>query len=59
MTNLANFIQSIVTSYTSYILDSAAEILGSVGPTKTTKALWLAALHTLRNSFEHDQDGSF
>ncbi|KAJ5379781.1 U3 small nucleolar RNA-associated protein 10 [Penicillium cataractarum] len=49
-------LQSIVTGYSNYILENVVEILGTVGPAKTTKALWLAALRTLRNSFEHDQD---
>lgn len=50
-------LQSIVTGYSSYILDNVVEILGTAGPSKATKPLWLATLQTLRNSFEHDQDG--
>jgi U3 small nucleolar RNA-associated protein 10 len=52
-------LQSIVTGYSNYILENVVEILGMAGPAKATKALWLAALRTLRNSFEHDQDGMF
>lgn len=50
-------LQSIVTGYSSYILENVVEILGAAGPSKATKSLWLATLQTLRNSFEHDQDG--
>ncbi|KAJ5918008.1 U3 small nucleolar RNA-associated protein 10 [Penicillium verhagenii] len=49
-------LQSIVTGYSSYILENTVKILGSTGPAKATKSLWLATLGTLRNSFEHDQD---
>ncbi|KAJ5639074.1 U3 small nucleolar RNA-associated protein 10 [Penicillium longicatenatum] len=49
-------LQSIVTGYSSYILEHTVKILGSTGPAKATKPLWLATLRTLRNSFEHDQD---
>lgn len=52
-------LQSIVTGYSSYILENVVEVLGTAGPSKTTKSLWLAILQTLRCSFEHDQDGSF
>ncbi|KAJ5679855.1 U3 small nucleolar RNA-associated protein 10 [Penicillium macrosclerotiorum] len=49
-------LQSIVTGYSNYILENVVQILGTAGPAKATRALWLAALRTLRNSFEHDQD---
>ncbi|KAJ5662546.1 U3 small nucleolar RNA-associated protein 10 [Penicillium maclennaniae] len=49
-------LQSIVTSYSSYILENVIEIMGSTGPAKATRALWLASLRTLCNSFQHDQD---
>ncbi|KAJ5087353.1 U3 small nucleolar RNA-associated protein 10 [Penicillium angulare] len=49
-------LQSIVTGYSSYILENVVQILGTAGPAKATKPLWLATLRTLRNSFEHDQD---
>ena len=52
-------LQSIVTGYSNYILENVVEILGSTGPSKTTKTLWLATLRTLCNSFQHDQDGTF
>jgi U3 small nucleolar RNA-associated protein 10 len=52
-------LQSIVTGYSSYILENVVEILGSSGPSKTTRTLWLATLRTLCNSFQHDQDGTF
>ena len=51
-------LQSIVTSYSSYILENVIEILGSTGPAKATRTLWLASLRTLCNSFQHDQDGT-
>jgi U3 small nucleolar RNA-associated protein 10 len=51
-------LQSIVTSYSSYVLENVIEILGSTGPAKATRTLWLAALRTLCNSFQHDQDGT-
>lgn len=50
-------LQSIVTGYSNYILENVVEILDTAGPSKTTKSLWLSTLQTLRNSFEHDQDG--
>jgi U3 small nucleolar RNA-associated protein 10 len=50
--------QSIVTSYSSYIIDSAVEVLDNTRPTDgDSKNLWLATMHMLRKSFEHDQDG--
>ena len=33
------------------------KVLTTVGPALVTRPLWLATLRTLRNSFEHDQDG--
>lgn len=38
-------------------MENTIQILASAGPAKATKSLWLATLRTLRNSFEHDQDG--
>lgn len=52
-------LQSIVTGYSNYILENVVEVLNTVGPSKMTQSLWLAALQTLRKSFEHDQDGMF
>ncbi|KAJ5769817.1 uncharacterized protein N7511_001868 [Penicillium nucicola] len=49
-------LQSIVTGYSSYIMDSVVQVLSTVGPSKTHKSLWLAVLRMLRNAFEHDQD---
>jgi U3 small nucleolar RNA-associated protein 10 len=51
-------LQSIVTGYSSYIMESVVQVLSTVGPSKTHKSLWLAALRMLRNAFEHDQDGT-
>jgi U3 small nucleolar RNA-associated protein 10 len=51
-------LQSIVTGYSSYIMENVVQILSTVGPSKTHKSLWLAALRMLRNAFEHDQDGT-
>jgi len=50
-------LKSIVTSYSSYILEHAAEILDNVSPTdETGLKLSKAVLHALSKSFEHDQD---
>ncbi|CAL5874323.1 uncharacterized protein PFLUO_LOCUS8619 [Penicillium psychrofluorescens] len=50
-------LQSIVTGYSSYILENVVEVLGMASPTdKASKSLWLASLRMLHNSFEHDQD---
>ncbi|KAL1960057.1 hypothetical protein VTO42DRAFT_229 [Malbranchea cinnamomea] len=50
-------LKSIVTGYSSYIIENAVEVLkNSRCNDKNTKTLWLATLRTLRNSFEHDQD---
>lgn len=51
-------LKSIVTSYSSYILDNAIEVLKISKPnSKESKDLWLAAVRTLTSAFEHDQDG--
>ncbi|GFF23996.1 U3 small nucleolar RNA-associated protein 10 [Aspergillus udagawae] len=50
-------LQSIVTGYASYIIESVVSVLGKASPAdKSTKALWLATMRLLRNAFEHDQD---
>ncbi|KAF3029733.1 snoRNA-binding rRNA-processing protein utp10 [Penicillium rubens] len=49
-------LQSIVTGYSSYVLENVVSVLNTSGPSKTQKSLWLAALRMLRKSFEHDQD---
>ncbi|CRG90866.1 U3 small nucleolar RNA-associated protein 10 [Talaromyces islandicus] len=51
-------LKSIVTSYSSYILDNAIDVLKTSKPSsKESKGLWLAAVRTLTSAFEHDQDG--
>ncbi|PLB50122.1 U3 small nucleolar RNA-associated protein 10 [Aspergillus steynii IBT 23096] len=50
-------LQSIVTGYSSYIIDSTVSVLSKAKPSdQATKALWLATMRMLRNTFEHDQD---
>ncbi|EAW06964.1 snoRNA-binding rRNA-processing protein UTP10 [Aspergillus clavatus NRRL 1] len=50
-------LQSIVTGYASYIIESVVSILGKASPSdKNTKSLWLATMRLLRSAFEHDQD---
>ncbi|KAF9248497.1 hypothetical protein DTO027I6_8628 [Penicillium roqueforti] len=49
-------LQSIVTGYSSYVLENVVSVLNTTGPSKAQKSLWLAALRMLRKSFEHDQD---
>lgn len=50
-------LKSIVTSYSSYILDQAADILRSTRPdTPEGQALVKSVLQALFKSFEHDQD---
>lgn len=50
--------QSIVTSYSSYIIESTVEILKIARCNdKESRSLWLATMQMLRSSFEHDQDG--
>ncbi|KAJ5477664.1 hypothetical protein N7530_003173 [Penicillium desertorum] len=49
-------LQSIVTGYSSYVLENVVSVLNTSGPSKAQKSLWLAALRMLRKSFEHDQD---
>ncbi|KAI1393574.1 uncharacterized protein F4822DRAFT_385072 [Hypoxylon trugodes] len=50
-------LKSIVTSYASYIIDSAVEVLRTVDPKKPVQhELWQKVLQTLAKSFEHDQD---
>ncbi|KAK2802261.1 snoRNA-binding rRNA-processing protein utp10 [Emmonsiellopsis sp. PD_5] len=50
-------LKSIVTGYSSYIIESTVAILKSTRCNdKESKSLWLATMHMLRNSFEHDQD---
>jgi U3 small nucleolar RNA-associated protein 10 len=50
-------LKSIVTSYVTYLLDSAVEILKTVNPKdNASRELWSSVLRTLVNCFEHDQD---
>ncbi|KAI1104253.1 hypothetical protein F4804DRAFT_202814 [Jackrogersella minutella] len=50
-------LKSIVTSYTSYIIDSAVDILRTADPKKPVELeLWKRVLNTLAKCFEHDQD---
>ncbi|KAK4123823.1 hypothetical protein N657DRAFT_429227 [Parathielavia appendiculata] len=51
-------LKSIVTSYASYIIESAVKILSSADfKDAREKQLWRRSLHTLAKCFEHDQDG--
>ncbi|KAL4998400.1 U3 small nucleolar RNA-associated protein 10 [Aspergillus recurvatus] len=50
-------LQSIVTGYASYIIESVVSVLGTASPSNpNTKFLWLATMRMLRSAFEHDQD---
>ncbi|RDW65776.1 snoRNA-binding rRNA-processing protein UTP10 [Aspergillus mulundensis] len=50
-------LQSIVTSYASYIIESVVSVLSTASPSNpNTKPLWLATMRMLRSAFEHDQD---
>ncbi|KAI9818592.1 MAG: snoRNA-binding rRNA-processing protein utp10 [Thelocarpon impressellum] len=50
-------LKSIVTSYSSYVIDLAIEVLDNVRPRdKDAKALWTVVTRTLSKSFEHDRD---
>ncbi|KAM5482154.1 snoRNA-binding rRNA-processing protein utp10 [Microsporum canis] len=50
-------LKSIVTGYSSYIIDSVVDVLKNTRPNvKENQPLWTAVMRTLRSSFEHDQD---
>ncbi|KAL3434204.1 U3 small nucleolar RNA-associated protein 10 [Aspergillus tetrazonus] len=50
-------LQSIVTGYASYIIESVVSVLETASPSNpNTKSLWLATMRMLRSAFEHDQD---
>ncbi|RAL03856.1 snoRNA-binding rRNA-processing protein UTP10 [Aspergillus ibericus CBS 121593] len=50
-------LQSIVTGYSSYIIENVVSVLGKANPSnQDTKSLWLATMRMLKNSFEYDQD---
>ncbi len=52
--------QSIVTSYGSYLVENVIDILGGVLPNnKENKLLWTLVLRTLNRAFQHDQDREF
>lgn len=52
-------LKSIVTSYASYVIDTAVEVLNRESPeTQDSKTLWARTMTMLRNAFEHDQDGT-
>lgn len=51
-------VQSIITSYAGFIIDSAVEVLSGDAPKdEPAKLLWKRVLQTLHSAFEHDQDG--
>lgn len=51
-------LKSIVTSYSSYIIENVIEVLNFARPNvKESRDLWLSAVRTLHAAFEHDQDG--
>lgn len=51
-------LKSIVTSYASYVVESAVKVLSSTDfQDATEKELWKRALQALAKCFEHDQDG--
>ncbi len=51
-------LKSIVTSYASYVVESAVKVLSSTDfKDPNEKALWTLVLRALAKSFEHDQDG--
>ncbi|TPX14366.1 uncharacterized protein E0L32_005562 [Thyridium curvatum] len=51
-------LKSIVTSYASYVVDSAVDILRTSNPKSPhERELWRLVVRTLAKSFEHDQDG--
>ncbi|KAK2861375.1 snoRNA-binding rRNA-processing protein utp10 [Arthroderma sp. PD_2] len=50
-------LKSIVTGYSSYIIENVVDILKNTRPNmKEQQPLWVAVMRTLRSSFEHDQD---
>lgn len=51
-------LKSIVTGYSSYIIENVIEVLEYAKPNvKESRDLWLSAVRTLNAAFEHDQDG--
>lgn len=50
--------ESIVTTYASFIIDDAVEILKDVSLNdEDSLLLWRQVILTLQRTFEHDQDG--
>lgn len=50
-------LKSIVTSYATYLLDNAVDVLNTVNPKDDiSRELWSRVLKTLARCFEHDQD---
>ncbi|KAI0166233.1 armadillo-type protein [Xylariaceae sp. FL1272] len=50
-------LKSIVTSYATYVTDSAVAVLNTADPTSTEeRELWRRVLQVLKQCFEHDQD---
>ncbi|KAI3343347.1 armadillo-type protein [Ustulina deusta] len=50
-------LKSIVTSYATYVVESAATVLKTANPTSADeRELWRKALQVLAQCFEHDQD---
>jgi len=50
-------LKSIVTSYATYLLDNAVEVLSNIDlEDQESKQLWARVLQTLTRCFEHDQD---
>ncbi|KAI9721288.1 MAG: hypothetical protein M1812_002450 [Candelaria pacifica] len=64
MTSLYQFLymffdtlKSIVTSYSSYLIDNAVEVINKVSPKDPASVkLWTGTIRTLLKTFEHDQD---
>jgi len=57
MTVFFDNLKSIVTSYATYILENAVQILKSMDmKNEASKELWVRVLRTLTKCFEHDQD---
>ncbi len=51
-------LKSIVTNYSTYIVDDAVKILSTANPKDSLqRQLWAKVITTLARSFEHDQDG--
>lgn len=50
-------LKSIVTSYATYLIENAVDVLENVEPkAEESKDLWVKVLQTLVKCFEHDQD---